>query len=278
MTNNNISLLNDDASRRSFLQKGAAATGAVALGGVAGCVSSGEDHDTDEDTGLNDTENDYVVMLYPDAVEHTSGTVVSEEIDWLPWEDDEETDDFEDDTTNDNDVGDDTTDDNDDAADDDFGEDDDTDNDDFGEDDDDLDTEEDYRTHLLDLDFSASHVAPVLVPEDADIEVDGEIQLGEIEELLREPGEPIDGNGTDDTAGTDDTGTGDDTATDDTATDDDGLDDDNDVGNGIGEPGEPVLARIGLEEDTVGDDTTDENDDDGFDDDTDEDDGMTDDN
>lgn len=198
-----------DTSRRSFLQKSAIASGAIALGGTTvGCVSA-EEHDADNDAD----DGDYVLMLYPDAVEGASATVVSDEIDWHPWDDD-----------------------------------------------DDEENGQEYRTHLAEFDFSASHVAPVFVPEDVEIDVDEEINLGEIRDLLHGPDDPIDGPVDDDDEPDDDID-----EPDDDVDDDDPIDDENgpDEPNNqpIGENGEAVLVEIALEDEAVDDDPVDDDDD-----------------
>lgn len=209
-----------DTSRRSFLQKSAIASGAVAFGGTAGCVGA-EEHDEDEvqpddDTETDEMDEDHVFMLYPDAVENANARVVSDEIDWLPWEDD-------------NGVGDDT----DDTMDDDGPEEDNHEDDENGE----------YRTHLVEFEYSASHVAPLFLPEDAEFDVDDDVQLGEIEELVHGPDDPLDDaeNGDLD----DDTENG-------------AQDDENGVGNGIEDNGQAILARISLEDEPMDDDPDDE--------------------
>lgn len=247
----NTPLSRIDTSRRSFLHKGALASGAIAFGGAAaGCVGA-EEHDEDEvgpDDDTNDTNDDHVLMLYPDAVENASARIVSDEIDWLPWEDDDAPDDMDDDPVNGDDPGDDA---NDVDA-----------NDEPGDEDPTEDEHGEYRTHLVEFEFSASHVAPVFLPDEAEFDIDEDVQLGEIEELLHGPDDPIEdiGNGTnedtDDDLGEDDT------------------DDTNGVTNGIGEDGEAVLVRIGLDEEEVTEDPEeepdDEPDDDPIDDDDDE--------
>lgn len=150
-----------DDSRRTFVKKGVLASSVLALGGSAfGSAAADEHDDGDQDDGP-DEDSDHVLMLYPDAVEHAEATVVTEEIDWRPWDDVEpdETDEVDDEADEPADT--DETDD------------------------------EDYRTHVIDFDFSASHVAHVFVPANAGIESGETIRLGEIEEFLRRPGEPL---------------------------------------------------------------------------------------
>ena len=156
-----------DGSRRAFVKKGVLASSILALGGSTFGSAAADEHDNED--GVPGDDGDHVLMLYPDAVEHAEATVVTEEIDWRPWDDEAtESDDETDDETNDAD---------------------------------DVD-EEDYRTHVIDFNFSASHVSHVFVPADAGIESGETIRLGEIEEFLRRPGEPlaeppVDGNGDD---------------------------------------------------------------------------------
>ena len=239
-----------DTNRRSFMQKGALATGALALGASAGCLSAGQDSPEDE-TAI---EGDYVLMLYPDAVENTEGTVISDEIDWLPWEDDVD-DDYDDDVDDDDALVDDDADDADDAlADDDADDADDALADD--EDDDIDDDEDDYTAYLVDMDFSASHVALVFVPGDVEVERDDAIHFGEIEELLHGPDDPIEPNDVDDDNAVDDE--------DDDLDDDLEDDEDDDVAMNaeIGRD-QAVLVKLSLEEpDEIDDDVDDDVDDD----------------
>lgn len=186
-----------DTDRRSFLQTGAMASAAIALGGLTvGCVSA-QDNDTEDDTA----NGDYVLMLYPDAVEQASATVVSDEVDWNPWDDENE------------------------------------------------EENEGYRTHLVEFEFSASHVAPVFVPEDVDIDVDAEVDFGEVQEFLHAPDEPID-----DPA--------DDTDNDVDTDDENGLDN----GDQTAEHGDAILVEIALADDPEDDPDDSEPDDDPMDD------------
>lgn len=232
-----------DTSRRSVLQKGALATGALALGGSAlgGVTADQHDDEEDDDNGAS-ADEDHVLVLYPDAVENARATVVSDEIDWSPWEDETASDD----------VG--------------------TDEDDDEDDDDATDTEageQNYRAHLARFEFSASHVVPVFVPEDAELEVDDDVNFGEIEEFVHGPDEPFEGAmGAADAAEDTDT-----TDTDDneTETDDAGTE-----GAMAMPQGDPVLARISLEEEAATDGVGGD-DDNGISDDEDDDNGISDD-
>ena len=146
-----------DDSRRSFMKKGALATGALALGGSA--IGTSAAQETPEDGGGTQGA-DHVLMLHPDAVEEAEFTVVSGSLDWNPVGSGQAgtpTPDVEGTPT---DGGTPTP-----------------------------GGAQTYQTHVIQYGFSASHVAHAFVPQDAAVEEGGSYQLGEIEEIVRQPGE-----------------------------------------------------------------------------------------
>ncbi len=236
-----------DTSRRSFLQKSAIASGAIAFGGASVGTVAGDQHLE------NGEDGDSVLMLFPDAVENANAQVVSGEIDWLPWEDEGETGGIGEDGTEDDGVGGDGNETDGENGDDGIG------GGENGEDGTGTGENQEYRAHLAQFEFSGSHVAPVFVPQDADISLDDDISLGEVQELVHGPDEPLDGA---------DVGTGgDDGDGGATGGDQNGGNESNggtDGSTGLGmEDGQPILARVALEQDATGDGMGGEGEDDG---------------
>lgn len=83
-------------SRRSFLKKGAVASGALALGGAAAGTGAAQQTGTETETPTGtETETttdgqqedgDEVLMLYPEAVPNTQVSLESGQIDWAPFD------------------------------------------------------------------------------------------------------------------------------------------------------------------------------------------------
>lgn len=168
-------LISTENSRRSFMKMGAIASGALALGGsTVGLGAAQEDDDGATDDG--DTDGDTVLMLHPDAVENAEFTVQAE-VDWSPIGDDAGDGATPDEETPGGDVGEDTPDDEETP----------TEEDDGGIAADG--GESDFQTYMVQYGFSASHVAPVFVEGDVDLSEDDERSLGEIEEVVEQPGQ-----------------------------------------------------------------------------------------
>ena len=266
----NTPLSDWDMSRRGLMQKGALASGALVFGGTSiGSILAQDGTDAQAD-------GQFVFMLYPDAVENATVTVVSEEIDWKPWEDQAEP--SEDTGANGNETEDNVTvgnetetpavgdgmEDNvtvvnetetpavDDGMEDNVTIDNETETPAVG---DGMGAAGDFRTHLVEYNFSPSHVVPAFVPSGASLGVGDEVSLGKIDRLFTEPEQPLDegdaavngGVGEDEMEDNATAGDG----MEDNATANGGMDEDEvavDDGVSAGADGQALLVRIALED------------------------------
>jgi len=113
----------------------------------------------------------------------------------------------------------------------------------------------DFRTHLVEYNFSPSHVVPAFVPSGASLGVGDEVSLGKIDGLFTEPEQPLDegdaavdgGVGEDEMEDNATAGDG----MEDNATANGGMDEDEvavDDGVSAGADGQALLVRIALED------------------------------